>query len=88
MPGAGSGNLDLDKLYVTPFLDQNLSFTTGAATPATYYYTQDGLGSVRTVSNSSGTVVDKYDYLAFGSPFGGNPSTASNAPGTSVSVSQ
>ena len=36
--------------YVTPFLDQNLSITTGGST---YYYSQDGLGSVRTLTDSA-----------------------------------
>jgi RHS repeat-associated protein len=55
------------RTYVTPFLDQNLSMTvlTGAA-PATYYYSQDGLGSVRTLTDGSGMVANRYDYTAFG----------------------
>ncbi len=66
----------VDAFYVTPFLDQNLSMTRSSAT---HYYSQDGLGSVRTLTDSSGTVKNKYDYLPFGRPF---------APGTSVVVQQ
>jgi RHS repeat-associated protein len=66
----------VEAFYVTPFLDQNLSITTGGST---HYYSQDGLGSVRTLTDSSGTVKNKYDYL----PFGGT-----HAPGTSVTVEQ
>jgi RHS repeat-associated protein len=66
----------VDAFYVTPFLDQNLSITTGGST---YYYSQDGLGSVRTLTDSTGTVKNTYDYL----PFGG-----AHQPGTSVTVEQ
>jgi RHS repeat-associated protein len=62
--------------YVTPFLDQNLSITTGGST---YYYSQDGLGSVRTLSDSSGDVKNTYDFLPFGGAY---------QPGTSVTVEQ
>ena len=57
--------------YVTPFLDQNVSMTipTGLTNAGTYYYSQDGLGSVRTITNSSGVVVNKYDYAAFGETY-------------------
>jgi RHS repeat-associated protein len=66
----------VDAFYVTPFLDQNLSITTGGST---YYYSQDGLGSVRTLTDSTGTVKNTYDYL----PFGG-----AHQPGTNVTVGQ
>ena len=56
----------VDRLYVTPFLDQNLSMTTVSAT---YYYSQDGLGSVRTLTNSTGNMVIRYDYLPFGNRY-------------------
>jgi RHS repeat-associated protein len=62
--------------YVTPFLDQNLSITTDSST---YYYSQDGLGSVRTLTDSSGVLKNEYDYL----PFGG-----AHQPGTKVTVDQ
>jgi RHS repeat-associated protein len=66
----------VDAFYVTPLLDQNLSVTKDSAT---YYYSQDGLGSVRTLTDSTGAVKNTYDYL----PFGG----ALNS-GTSVTVEQ
>jgi hypothetical protein len=50
-------------MTLTPADPQN---TTGA--PQTYYYSQDGLGSVRTLSDSTGTVQNRYDYTAFGFP--------------------
>ncbi|MHC5058223.1 MAG: recombinase family protein, partial [Planctomycetota bacterium] len=50
---------DIDAFYVTPSLDQNLSITTGGST---YYYSQDGLGSVRTLTDSAGAVVNSYDF--------------------------
>jgi RHS repeat-associated protein len=66
----------VDAFYVTPFLDQNLSITTGGST---YYYSQDGLGSVRTLTDSTGAVKNSYDYLPFGGAY---------QPGTSVTVEQ
>jgi RHS repeat-associated protein len=69
-----------ERLYVTPFLDQNLSMTITAGDDAgTYYYSQDGLGSVRTLTDSLGNVENRYDYTPFGGPF---------APRTSVTVEQ
>ncbi len=62
--------------YVTPFLDQNLSITNSVGT---YYYSEDGLGSVRTLTDSAGAAVNNYDYL----PFGG-----AHQPGTNVTVEQ
>jgi RHS repeat-associated protein len=66
----------VDAFYVTPFLDQNLSITAGGST---YYYSQDGLGSVRTLTDSSGVLKNKYDYLSFG---------GTHQPGTNVTVEQ
>ncbi|MHC5058938.1 MAG: hypothetical protein ACYTKD_30145, partial [Planctomycetota bacterium] len=66
----------VDAFYVTPFLDQNLSITKDSAT---YYYSQDGLGSVRTLTDSSGDLKNNYDYLPFGGP---------HQPGTNVTVEQ
>jgi RHS repeat-associated protein len=65
--------------YVTPFLDQNLALTipAGQADAGTYYYMQDGLGSVRNLLDASQTVKNRYDYEAFGQPF---------APGTAEEV--
>jgi len=55
--------------YVTPFLDQNLIMNVLEGEQAgTYYYSQDGLGSVRTLTDATGTVVNRYDYTAFGIP--------------------
>jgi len=68
----------ISKLYVTPFLDQNLSYT-NVATGASLYYSQDGLGSVRMMTDAGGAVVNAYDYDAFGSPY---------APNTVEAVSQ
>ena len=49
--------------YLTPGLDANLAMTQGENT---YYYMQDGLGSVRTIVDSSENVTNWYDYRAFG----------------------
>lgn len=60
----------LSRLYVTPGLDQNLSMTVVSGPDAgTYYYSQDGLGSVRTLTDSAGLVKNHYDYTAFGEPY-------------------
>jgi len=64
-----------DALYVTPFLDQNLSLTNSGST---YYYSQDGLGSVRTLTDSAGALVNSYDYLAFGGAY--SPTTTVSLP--------
>ncbi|MCI5116177.1 MAG: RHS repeat-associated core domain-containing protein, partial [Candidatus Electrothrix sp. AX1] len=61
----------LVKSYVTPFLDQNVSMT-DTASGKTYYYSQDGLGSVRTLADSGGVVQNAYDYTAFGETFAAN----------------
>jgi RHS repeat-associated protein len=54
--------------FVTPFLDQNLAMTvpTGLANAGTYYYVQDGLGSVRNLLDAAEDVKNVYDYEAFG----------------------
>ncbi len=60
---------NVSKFYVTPFLDQNLSMTVVCGPDAgIYYYSQDGLGSVRTLTNSSGNLANHYDHDAFGVP--------------------
>ena len=56
------------KYYVTPFLDQNLSVTDVSGS-STSYFTADGLGSVRTLSDSSGTLKNRYDFTAFGEKY-------------------
>ncbi len=65
--------------YVTPFLDENLSMTVQGETPATYFYSRDGLGSVRTLTDASQVVQNRYAYSAFGESY---------APGTTVGVAQ
>jgi RHS repeat-associated protein len=76
---------DIDSLnsvynqYVTPFLDENLSVTDVTGTPVTHYYTQDGLGSVRTLLTSAEAVANKYGYTAFGEEY---------APATTTTVAQ
>ncbi|HOW73055.1 MAG TPA: RHS repeat-associated core domain-containing protein [Phycisphaerae bacterium] len=52
--------------YVTPFLDENLSMTViGGELAGTYYYSRDGLGSVRTLTDASQVVKNSYAYTAF-----------------------
>ncbi len=59
----------ISKFYVTPFLDQNLSMTVvGGPQAGIYYYSQDGLGSVRTLTDSSANLMNHYDHDAFGVP--------------------
>ena len=52
--------------YVTPSLDENITMTRGSSD---YYYTQDGLGSVREIIDSSQATQNTYDYEAFGSAY-------------------
>jgi RHS repeat-associated protein len=52
--------------YVTPSLDENITMTRGSSD---YYYTQDGLGSVRELLDASQTTQNSYDYEAFGSAY-------------------
>jgi len=72
---ADIGTGGVEALYVTPFLDQNLSMTTSVGT---YYYSQDGLGSVRTLTDSAGALVNSYDFLAFGGAY--SPTTTVSLP--------
>jgi RHS repeat-associated protein len=53
--------------YVTPRLDENMVMTRGGTD---YCYTQDGLGSVRELINTTQTTQNSYDYEAFGSFYG------------------
>ena len=62
-----NGSDQLQRTYVTPGLDQNLSMT---ASGSTYYYTSDGLGSIRNLLDSSEVAQNTYDYFAFGSVYG------------------
>lgn len=62
-----NGASSLQALYVTPFLDENLSVNRlGGSDAGAYYYSQDGLGSVRSLTTQSGDAVNRYDYTAFG----------------------
>lgn len=71
-------NGNISKFYVSPFLDQNLSVT-DVATSSTYYYSQDGLGSVRILTDNAGVVQNRYDYTAFGKTY---------SPNTTIGVDQ
>ena len=68
--------------FVTPFLDQNLSMTIPAGLPnaGTYFYMQDGLGSVRNLLDAAQAVVNRYDYEAFGQPMNAAPAEAIPQP--------
>ena len=48
--------------YLTPGLDENLSMKRSGST---YYYHQDGLGSIRNLTDSSEVAQNTYDYYAF-----------------------
>ena len=52
--------------YVTPSLDENITMTRESSD---YYYTQDGLGSVRETIDDSQATQNTYDYEAFGSAY-------------------
>ncbi len=80
MVGEHKGSNQLQRTYVTPGLDQNLSLTSSGST---YYYLADALGSIRQVidaneptqTRSGGTPrrgrrPQSYDYEAFGSVYG------------------
>jgi len=56
-------NGTLNARYLSPGLDENLSMTRGQDT---YYYMADGLGSVRNLLDADETVLNTYDYYAFG----------------------
>jgi RHS repeat-associated protein len=62
-----NGSNQLQRAYVTPGLDQNLSLT---ASGSTYYYLSDALGSIRQVLDSDESTQNSYDYEAFGSVHG------------------
>jgi RHS repeat-associated protein len=55
----------VQKQYVTATIDENLSMT-GVAEGNTYYYSHDGLYSVRTLTDVGGVIKNSYDYTAFG----------------------
>ncbi len=62
-----NGSNQLQRTYVTPWLDANLTLATSAST---YYYLADGLGSVRQLLNAHEQVQNSYDYFAFGRTYG------------------
>ncbi len=62
-----AANGTLNARYVTPGLDDNLSETRGGST---YYYMQDGLGSVRNLVDADEATQNVYDYYAFGNALG------------------
>jgi RHS repeat-associated protein len=62
-----NGNDQLQRTYVTPGLDQNLSLT---ASGNTYYYLTDALGSIRQLLDADQSTQNCYDYQAFGSVYG------------------
>ena len=62
-----NGSNQLQATYLTPGLDDNLSMTRSGST---YYYLQDGLGSVRQLLGSDETTENAYDYEAFGETYG------------------
>jgi len=64
-----NGSDQLQRTYVTPGLDQNLSLT---ASGSTYYYVTDALGSIRQLLDSDHATQNSYDYEAFGKVYG-NP---------------
>ena len=64
----------LSRLYATAGIDRNISMTVvNGPNPGNYYYTHDGLGSVRTLTDGAGVVQNRYDYTAFGEPIPGMP---------------
>jgi RHS repeat-associated protein len=62
-----NGSDQLQRTYVTPGLDQNLSLT---ASGNTYYYLSDALGSIRQLLDADQSTQNAYDYQAFGSAYG------------------
>ena len=69
------GNNALLATYLTPGLDENLTMTRNSAT---YYYHQDGLGSIRNLTDSSEVAQNTYDYYAFGSVVGSPTENVTN----------
>ena len=62
---------------VDPRAAKSLARDDGAKTSPrdrTYYYSHDGLGSVRTLTDSSGTLENTYDFLPFGNLLGSGTS--------------
>lgn len=64
----------LTHLYATAGLDRQISMTVvNGPNQGNYYYVHDGLGSVRTLTDSTGLVQNRYDYTAFGEPIPDGP---------------
>ncbi len=59
-----AGALIADYTY-GPMIDEALTMSRGGQT---YYYFTDALGSVRNVTDSAGTLIESYDYDAYGKP--------------------
>lgn len=59
-----NGNLIADYVFGDD-IDEVLTMIRGGQT---YYYFRDGLGSVTDLTNSSGAVVESYDYDVYGAP--------------------
>ncbi len=55
-----------------------ISQTQLSGTPTTRYYGDDGLGSVRLLTDASGTKTDSYDYDAFGNVIASSGTTPNN----------
>jgi len=66
-----------------------------AAAQTTEYYTLDAIGSVRVITDQTGAVIERHDYLPFGEEW--NPTTSNDArkllarsaiprPGTTISA--
>ena len=62
-----NGSNQLQRTYVTPGLDNNLTLT---ASGSTYYYLTDALGSIRQLIDSNEATQNSYDYFAFGKVYG------------------
>ena len=54
------------RYYMTPMLDENMLMNNGSD----YFYTQDGLGSVRELIDTNQAAQNSYDYEAFGAFYG------------------
>ena len=63
----GDDDGSTQRYFITPGLDENLSFNDGTDD---YYYTQDGLGSVRELVDTDQDTQNSYDYEAFGAFYG------------------
>jgi RHS repeat-associated protein len=61
-----SGDTLLRKFIYGPGIDEPICMIVPGTPDQWYFYFYDGLGSVVALSNSSGTIVEKYKYDAFG----------------------